>query len=118
MHIATVGDDGKITVTTTAVASFVAIMAFVPGLVTAGIEAVLKPRAQASAIAVETAKLELELRKATTELYQSVLANPDPTQRQRLLLFLVKVRVLEDDGAIVGMPADQIPHWPGPAGAP
>lgn len=118
MHIATVGADGKITLTVSAIAILVAIIGIVPGLVTAGIEAFVKPRAQASAIAVETAKTELERRNAAIALYQSALANPEPAQRQLLLRFLVNVRVLDDDGTIMGMPVDQIPHWPAPAGAP
>jgi hypothetical protein len=85
-----------------------AIVAVIPGLVTAGIDYFLRP----DTLALETTKVDLERRKNATALYQTALADSDPTKRKGLLLFLINVGALKDDGRLIeNMPADQIPQW-------
>jgi len=84
-------DGGKVLTTNPwGITLLVAIVAIVPTSVTAIVDYVYKPKA----VALETAKLDLERRKARTAVYQAALAIPDPTKRQLLLRFLVNARVL------------------------
>jgi hypothetical protein len=112
MQLGTV-DKGKVEVSGKAVSVFVAIVAIVPALVTACTESLVKPLAQKSTSMIETAKLDLERRKAAVELYRKALANPDASQRQQLVRFLIDTKLIDDEANVIaGRPPEQIPHWP------
>jgi hypothetical protein len=109
-------ENQKLKATVPGVTLLVAILGIVPPVVTAIFDRTWK----SSTAALETAKLDLERDKAATALYQTVLASPDANQRQLMLRFLVKARVVDADDSIVDLPSEQIPQWPeaGPASAP
>ena len=111
MRLASV-ENGKVDIDVKTVAIISALIAVVPALLIAGVDAIIRPSADRAAVAIEWSKVDVERRKAALAAYQAALANPDATQRKELLEFLVKARVLDDDvGTIAGTPAEQIPQW-------
>jgi hypothetical protein len=111
MRLASV-ENGKVDIDVKAVAIISALIAVVPSLLIAGVDAIIRPSADRAAVAIEWTKVDVERRKAALAAYQAAMASPDAAQRKQLLEFLVKARVLDDDvGAIAGTPAGQIPHW-------
>jgi hypothetical protein len=111
MRLASV-ENGKVDIDVKTVAIISVLLAVVPAVLIAGVDAIIRPSADRAAVAIEWSKVDVERRKAALAAYQAALANPDAAQRKELLEFLVKARVLDDDvGTIAGTPAEQIPQW-------
>ncbi len=101
-----------------AVATFVLIIGAISPAVTAVTDVLLKPLAQKSTAALDSAKLSFERRKVATELYQKILKEPDATKRQMLVRFLIGARLVDDEGRVTDWSSDRIPQWPAVAGSP
>lgn len=96
------------------IGALTALLGVLPGVVTALVDWKLKPAAQAASIQVERAKVELERRKADTDLYKAVLAEPDPARRHKRLQFLMTAGLLQQNDAVARMKPEEIPEWPLP----
>lgn len=110
-------ENGKLKLDKTGLTIIVAIIAIVPPLVGSLNDAFVKPKLQYSTMSIDRAKLDLERRKTAVALYQTALANPDATQRQSLVRFLIAAGLL-DSANVIGLPADQIPYWPAASSTP
>ena len=108
-------EGGRVTVSAGSVTLIAAIIAIAPPIGTAVADRLLMTKAQASTLDLETAKLELERRRAATLVLQSALANPDSAQRRILLEFLGTAKIL--DSAVTHLPSSAIPYWRTPAAA-
>lgn len=117
MQVARLDDGRGVALTKEGTALLVALITIVPPSVSALVDYVLKPKLQASTVSLETGRLDIEKRKLKAELYRAALANSDPAQRQLLVQFLIRAKVLEDDGTIDGLSASQIPQWPATPGS-
>jgi hypothetical protein len=60
----------------------------------------------------DAAKVQLDQRKASAELYRAALANANADQRHKIVMFLIQAKLVDPNDAVAQMPASQIPHWP------
>ena len=98
-----------------AVVVIAAIIAIIPPTVNSVLDMAFKSRTQPSTIALERAKLDLERRKVSAELYREALVSTDAAQRHRMLHFLIMANLLDENNNVSEMPPEEIPHWPAPS---
>jgi hypothetical protein len=103
----TTGESTKLT----AGGLLLAVLAIVPGVMTACFSGFEYYQVKKPTLALEVAKLNLEERKVAGEEFQAALANSDPHKRQQLLLFLIDVGVIKDENnRIRNLTPEQIPQ--------
>jgi hypothetical protein len=95
----------------------VAIVAIVPALVNCGVEIWVKPLFQSSTLALETRKVDLEVRKASLECYRVALSESHENERHKSVHFLLAAKLVEDNAAVSSLRPDEIPYWPAASAA-
>ena len=88
------------------------IVGILPALVTALTDVVVKPLTQRDTTVVETAKLGLDSRKASAELYRVALAIEDEGKRHKAVQFLVKAKLVDPNSVVEGLAPADVPHVP------
>jgi len=131
----------KVEVSNWAITLLLALIGVIPPLVTVGVGALMTQFTQQTTTAVEKTKLEatkqiekdklqvtaavekgkldheiaklaLDSRKASSELYRRALAVEDPAKRRTAVQFLLNAKLVDPSDAVPGMPADQLPYLP------
>lgn len=97
-------------------ALLLALVGLVPTVGNMAADAWLKPWADRATIAANRETMEMNRQKAAIELYRYVLADPDSTQRHKMIRFLVAAKLVGPNPALEALSADQIPQWPAAAG--
>ena len=109
--IATV-EDGEVKIGKVVVIALVALIGVLPPLLNFGLDRLLKPAAQESAIAMEAEKFDLERDLATIDLCRLALADPDTAKRRDMLRFLVTANLLNSDVEAETLLRGVVPQWP------